>query len=232
MASDNRGIQVDYNTSKNEVYLQTAMSIIFSSSNLKFALAAVESPDRPISAGELPSWVPDWTTKQSLAAFFVHGLGECFDAYQDSVRDRFHDDKGILISPDKGILTLRGVYVATVTHTHITELIYDIPPDLVKLIRYDRELSMCGRLPGLGIWPTEAESVTVMNTSWGPWWTEVGDIIIVATLCGIPLVLRRYRDDSYVFIGCCWLIDSQVEELPPKIPEKGILHPVNSATCR
>jgi hypothetical protein len=47
------------------------------------------------------------------------------------------------------------------------------------------------------------------NTSWGPYWIETGDIIIISAIYYIPLVLRRDKY-SYLFVGACWLIDSEL----------------------
>jgi hypothetical protein len=53
----------------------------------------------------------------------------------------------------------------------------------------------------------------------------VGDIIIVAGGCRLPIILRRYKNASkedggpikgshmYLFVGCCWLISGELQDL-------------------
>lgn len=63
-------------------------------------------------------------------------------------------------------------------------------------------------------WPLNAEGgkdITFENTSWGPCKSQIGDVIIVAAGCKIPLVLRPY-DNAYLFVGCCWLIDKEIRD--------------------
>ena len=60
---------------------------------------------------------------------------------------------------------------------------------------------------------SDAREVTFLNTSWGPLWTEIGDIIVVAAGSELPLVLRK-DGDFYLFIGACLLIDSQLTHPP------------------
>jgi hypothetical protein len=51
---------------------------------------------------------------------------------------------------------------------------------------------------------------TFRNTSWGPIHSTIGDIIIIAAGCKIPLVLRPIDDGKFLFVGACWLIDSEL----------------------
>jgi hypothetical protein len=52
--------------------------------------------------------------------------------------------------------------------------------------------------------------MTIVNTSWGPWGAEVGDIIIAVQGCRLPLVLKPTGGD-YLFVGCCWFINSELK---------------------
>lgn len=58
-------------------------------------------------------------------------------------------------------------------------------------------------------WPPNGSDVSYLNTSWAPHRTEVGDIIVVAMGCCVPLVLRR-DGEGYLFVGMCWLITSRI----------------------
>jgi hypothetical protein len=55
----------------------------------------------------------------------------------------------------------------------------------------------------------QKRSMACRDTSWGPCHAAIGDIIIVAAGCKIPLVLRKAEDGKYLFVGGCWLIDSE-----------------------
>lgn len=80
MASDSCGIPMDYKCSKRAVYLCTARMLRLHSGLLS-VLLAVESPDRSVMSGlVLPSWVPDWTTKQMLVPRFIEELASEFSA--------------------------------------------------------------------------------------------------------------------------------------------------------
>ena len=70
---------------------------------------------------------------------------------------------------------------------------------------------MATRAPGA--WPVsgiDQPPPTFENTSWDPCMADNGGIIVVAAGCKIPLVLRRY-EDKYLFVGGCWLIESQID---------------------
>ncbi|KAH8672722.1 hypothetical protein BGZ60DRAFT_527019 [Tricladium varicosporioides] len=54
------------------------------------------------------------------------------------------------------------------------------------------------------------ESRTLLNTNWGPFWVAIGDIVIVAAACCVPLILRR-QSDCFLLVGGCVLIDSPLQ---------------------
>jgi hypothetical protein len=62
--------------------------------------------------------------------------------------------------------------------------------------------------------PTDSSVISMLNTSWAPCHTQIGDIIIDTPGCDIPLVLRK-DGDVYLFVGGVWLIDSEM--IVPKI---------------
>jgi len=56
--------------------------------------------------------------------------------------------------------------------------------------------------------------MTCENTSWDPCTVEIGDTIVVAAWSKIPLVLRKHEEGKYLFVGGCWLVNEQIEDLP------------------
>jgi hypothetical protein len=120
-----------------------------------------------------------------------------------------------------GIFTIRGVYVACITGTHITNLTrkwsndpLSIDFNKVTLIRYDQNPALRDSIaqPDLRSVGNGMSAATFENTSWGRCKSEIGDIIVVAAGCKIPLVLRKHCE-KYLFVGGCWLIDSQIQDL-------------------
>jgi hypothetical protein len=230
MASDGCGIPIDYKCSKRAVYLRTTRMLRLHSSLLS-VLLAVESPDRPIaSRPELPSWVPDWTTKQMLVPRFIEELANEFSANRGlSVTDVSYSTG----SPSPNILIIRGLYVGVVTGTHVAPLLHDgDTDDKIKLIRYDRNPQKRHNISPsrLTPWPAPDASATVnlSNTSWGPWWAEVGDIIVVAAGSTVPSSKTstspppssaspaqnpEQSQRTYLLVGSCLLIDSQLRTL-------------------
>ena len=230
MASDSCGIPIDYKCSKRAAYIRTARMLRLHSGLLS-VLLSVESPDRPIASGpRLPSWVPDWTTKQMLAPRFIEELAGEFSANRGlSVTDVSYSSASL--SPN--ILIIKGLYVGVVAGTHATFILHDgDTDDKIKLIRYDRNPHIRHNLSPsqLSPWPSPDAStpVNLSNTSWEPWWAEVGDIIVAAAGSTVPLVLRpipvpkssvyssqnqEQGPPSYLLVGGCLLIDSQLRIL-------------------
>lgn len=210
-------IPVDYTLSKRTFYTIVARAFIM---NALIPLLLVESQDRPVDKDqELPSWVSDYTVKQNLIA----------RSYISTVA-YLHADRGFpsiaqeprFLAPSScEVLSLRGIYVAVITGVYETRMTEDEDlqeQDRLKLLRYNEELGMRGRdfirdpLPAWqsGDLETGQPRVSHSNTSWGPIFCEIGDIIIVAVGSRIPLVLRESEPGKYLFVGACWLIDSEI----------------------
>jgi hypothetical protein len=170
-----------------------------SQSNLRF-LAAVESFKCDVlSRDVLPSWVPDWSKKETLASHIMRARDPDFNAGKHWP---LAPDNDAYISGD--VLCLHGIFVATVTQTYVTRVNCGRGvEDHIKLMKYDRSRKSCA-------WPTSQTSgMIIVNTSWAPWGAETGDIIIVVQGSRLPLVLRPTGGD-YLFVGCCWLIVSEL----------------------
>jgi hypothetical protein len=166
LASDRIGIPVDYKASKKAVYVRTARMLRLLSGLLS-VLLAVESPDRPIEQNQdLPSWVPDWTTKQMLISRFMEELSFEFSANDGlSISDipslppsPYHSPESDALpvpvsNPNSPyILPLHGIYVGIIMGTYISTLMHDSTSttmcssssssapsdDHIKLITYSR----------------------------------------------------------------------------------------------
>jgi hypothetical protein len=82
-------------------------------------------------------------------------------------------------------------------------------------------------------WPkneSQTLKVTLLNASWGPYFTEIGDIITVATKSNLPLVSRR-DGDLYLFVGASWLIDSQLLVEPDFENDPGFSDIMRGSVC-
>lgn len=207
--ADRLSISIDYTCSKRALYTATTQQLLRVSLE---ALFAVESPDRSISlAHELPSWVPDFSTRNHVIAEAALLNFDDFSASPEGPDIMFSS------RPYGDILILIGVYVAIVNGVYETEANSTSQTEdhrVVRLITYNADPALRYKLTTKNPRPlTRRKKVapTPWNTSWGPYWVEVGDIIIVAKGSSFPLVLRRFRD-YYLFVGVCWLIDSQIRE--------------------
>lgn len=177
-------------------------------------LLLVESPERHLHHKELPSWVPDLTSRQSLAAINIMIFAADFKAAPwAEPKIRF------IKSVTDDVLVLNGVCIGTITETSS----WQIGPhrrgdsrDHFTLIDWD---PCCKRLGPSSSWSTtlntgllmtpKPPAATILNTSWGPRWGEAGDSIIIAQGCCVPLVLRNQAPHN-VFVGACLLLQGKL----------------------
>jgi hypothetical protein len=129
-------IRADYSASKRTVYIDAARSM------LAQPLLFVESLDRPVASdGELPSWVPDFTTRRQAISTMMNTI-------------KFHADSGLshnnyrqaychLRNPPpyegRHCLRLIGIYVGVITGvvaTHITSSLSKMGDDRIKLFTW------------------------------------------------------------------------------------------------
>ncbi|KAL5329554.1 hypothetical protein ACEPPN_003068 [Leptodophora sp. 'Broadleaf-Isolate-01'] len=207
---------IDYNMSKRATYTATMQSIFE-----RDALLLVESPQRPISSMELPSWVPDWTTQQTLLAMHLAADLKKFNTVP--VSDEF--PLGSLRKQEEpysfrgDTLVLQAIHVGTIISACFTMVRFGErgPPQTVKLFKYTESPSF--EQEGVnhsanvaGDYVRDVSSVSLLktnNSSLGPYWAEKGDIIVITTLSSIPIVLRR-NAKSFLLVGGCWLVDSKL----------------------
>lgn len=215
MRPDQR-IKVDYSVEKYEVY-KAAAHTMFAHSSLRFLLLVEPQYNELSSSTKLPSWVPDWKKKQGLICSIMEAKRTSFDAGRgaSSVHRRLSHISG-------DTLYLYGRYVAIVTHTRSSSVIRNLPTeeqiallkhDRITLLKYDRtptKPSLSSTEYSLSSQDTPLANTTIISASWGPQQTKVGDIIIVVADLELPLVLRPLGD-KYLFMGCCWLIDSELK---------------------
>jgi Heterokaryon incompatibility protein (HET) len=228
--SNGSDLVVDYRTSVREVYTIVARKLMKA---VLILLLWIESPERPITAhGELPSWVPDYRTKQ-----------RAFPRTQVTLHRRFSADAGF--SPpaemeprfrqaaDEKTLVLRGLYIGVVTDTFdalLTDKATPVEHGAVRLIAYDSSPEL--RFKDPKAFPPPDRSAwdrpdPVKDSSWGPIHAEIGDWIFVVPGIRIPIITRPIRATSMstselgvselgnaenrcLFVGGCWLVESRV----------------------
>lgn len=213
---DNTIVTVDYARSLEDVYIDTAGCLL-----LGLSLLWVESPNRPITARSLPSWVPDWTTVQNptqkaMAMYSVNWNASAYKgARDDPMRIASTKDYGYY---DGKKLCFDGVYVGVVSRVKIVYPEFDVdhPQDWrFNLFKYSRDPAMRHyKWPAMGTNDDgpEYQKMTMRNSSWGPYWVKLGDVIVVSRVCTVPLVLRRDSESAeYLFVGTCWLIDHDLQ---------------------
>lgn len=225
---------------KGSVYVKMARHFVKKSLAVLFL---TECPQRTIMLGKevgvrekqiLPSWVPDWSQTQTLVAraMFMHHAefraGEGFPKLHEH-----HVEPRFAINEVPEILTIRGVYVAVVTATfraHVTRDLTLGVEDAVTLFTHDRDSSLRhGPFVKSG-WPNGDSSVSFVNTSWGPYHTEVGDIIVVAPGSNLPLVLRR-QESRYLFVGACWFVKERIHDVNCLKDDRGFDEVMFGSVC-
>jgi hypothetical protein len=214
MAALKYSIPINYNATKRTIFTLTMHALLPTSPN---PFLWVESPDRPISASisevDLPSWVPDWTTRQTL---FVQTMSaysnfSSFDASRSKTNHMKYKPRGKIKNFDNNFM--QGLYVGAITsvHTvHIWENSDRAPYDSIKLINYDRNPAKRHLIIDDDVASLETPFERMGIPSWGPYWGKVGDIIVVVRGSSTPLVLRK-SGKHYLFVGACWLIDSELQ---------------------
>lgn len=206
-------ISIDYSLSKSELYTATMKQML---SRYKESLLLIQSSERQISSSHLPSWVADWTTPHSLFSsimsfwannvFSSSGEMEVEDSEVPFLDSAFHIDGSLLV--------VQGIHVGTITRTCFVKNTFGTgksQENTMKLFSYEqRRGGQLSRGRQEGSQEQTPQDMTMRNSSWGPHWAEIGDIIIISRLCWAPLVLRRERE-TYLFVGACWLVDSELQ---------------------
>ena len=216
-------IPIDYNISKRSLYTLVTRFLL---SNILLVVLWVESPEWDINAageGEegkerLPSWVPDFMTRQSAVTLAMNASYTCFSAGKGfpaiSEEPRFRQSR------DCERLALRVLRVAVVRQTWDTRLTHDPileGTDKVRLFTYEL-ISDCDATAGREhdkppVREQGDSEFSFQNTNWGPCHCEVGDVIVVAAGCNVPLIVRENLEEGYLFVGGCWLIDGMIRDL-------------------
>lgn len=177
------------------------------------SLLWVESPQRPITGNELPSWVPDWTTEQSLCAWSILAastLGSAISYVAGDKNNALETIKRVGFSFEEDALVLSAVYIGVVTCVSTYNLQFasrNENQQMMKLFDYGQVQKELDE----SVTPEVHTQVrNIYNTSWGPFWVERGDITIISATCAIPIIIGR-DGDSYLLVGGCWLIDSELQ---------------------
>lgn len=201
------------NTFPSRLYTQVARSLL---KKVLIILLWIESPQRPIlyQGASLPSWVPDYQTKQST-----------FPELQFGFQGRFRADDSFPAVPqeprfrqaaDDETLLLRGIYIGVVTGIYdarFTDKDSSVGKDGVRLITYDsRPESRYTERNSISQPKLSGDQLDLVRyTSWGPCHAEIGDLIIVVAGLKVPIVVRSTKHSKYLFVGGCWLVDAEVK---------------------
>jgi len=203
ISSERQCFVADYNLECRDVYVRTTRKLL---ENTMDPLLQVQSLDRSNASGELPSWTPNYASGQSLIAWVMSSHSSKFVAAPPK-NGWVSLEWSIQHEEDDGIFSFSGVKVAIVTGVTIKKITHN---NSVTLIRYDEASGQRTGTFDFDDWPSSASAITLQNTSWGPHATEIGDIIVVAERCPVPLVLRR-DGQFYILVGPCWLIVGELE---------------------
>ncbi|KAE9367474.1 HET-domain-containing protein [Stipitochalara longipes BDJ] len=214
MAALKYSIPINYNSTKRTIFTFTMHALLPTSPN---PFLWVESPDRPISSPtsetDLPSWVPDWTTRQTLfvQTMTAYSNFSSFDASRSKDNHMKYKLRRKVDNFDHNFM--EGVYVGVVIAVHTVHIWEDSPRapyDIIKLINYDCNPARRHVIIEKDATSLETPLERMGIPSWGPYWGKVGDIIAVIRGSSTPLVLRR-SGKHYLFVGACWLIDSELQ---------------------
>jgi hypothetical protein len=202
---------IDYTASEREIYTRV-IKLLLPLELADTPWLLVESPHRPVNSKELPSWVPDWMTDQSIGGRLIYFAstisGISATRNEPSNKMKIRRESAFTIEEDTGILALSGVFVGVVTAVHTFNLEYnweESSKNTMGLFQYSLDANREAHHNLIPKIPWD-QSRNMYNTSWGPFWVETGDLIIISTTCRTPMVIRR-NGDSYLFVGGCWLID-------------------------
>jgi hypothetical protein len=232
MAKEEALFTVDYSASINTVYRNVVQQLVVSTGSLDIICYA-ENPSQPPSLdNELPSWCPDWSMPTSFNSWTITEMMLSFNATRDSVNNTVGELPG-------GILFMQGSIIGLVSG--VTNMLLDLPTfspepfsnssserrkDALKFIRVTRDPDdIEARFKGTfqpPNWPTFlTPKIALDTTSWGPYWTEIGDMIVLVPGCRVPLVLRPLGPIC-LLIGPCVLIQSKVKDVfHPSVEDEG-----------
>jgi hypothetical protein len=212
-ASGSSGTEVgiNYGISVRKLYTQIACSFL---KKVLTILLWIESPERPVQlhGAGLPSWVPDYQTKQITFPRIQAGFQYHFCADKDF--PPVAQEPRLRQATDDETLLLRGIYIAVVTGIHdarITDVDSFAGKDGVRLITYDLRPESRYKETKSFPQPSWDQPDLVRCTSWGPCHAEIGDFIIVVAGLKMPIVVRPTGHGKYLFVGGCWLIDSEIK---------------------
>jgi hypothetical protein len=123
---------------------------------------------------------------------------------------------------DSDILMLQGVVIGEVVEVLVVDMAATLgtskkggePRKCVKLMHILPETLSSGLRSGAipFVLAPAKNKESIENTSWCPWWINIGDIVIVVPGVSLPLVVSKVpKSNDWWLLGCCRLIDSTLE---------------------
>jgi hypothetical protein len=210
MSSNEYGIEVDYRIGKAELYTRVARFLL---RRVLVMLSWIEGPERQVSLGrELPSWVPDFSMQQTSCIMAMNSAVMTFSANKGFPAVDGEQEPHLLQPGDERILVLRCIRVGVIREIRDIRVTSDPEleeggEDAVRLFGYES----AGRLQTID--KSDGTRGSFTNSNWGPYHAKVGDVIVVAATGTLPLVLRPVDGDTYLFVGGCWLVDSDIQDI-------------------
>jgi hypothetical protein len=227
MSTNEYAIEPNYRMSKEVLYTRVARHML---ARVLLVLMWVESPDREITSDGLPSWVADYTTRQSHTTLAMNARWAAFSANQNFPPPAAEgaDEPHLGQSLEDRTLLVRGIRVGTLTEVRDVRITVDPEldgEDSVRLFSY----KSAGRLHSID--NEDGTEGSFRNSSWGPCKAAAGDLIVVAATSTVPLVLRSAGDGGYLFVGGCWLVESEIQNIVEVSEARGFSSVMFGSAC-
>jgi hypothetical protein len=211
LSANEYAIEPDYSLSKEVLYTKLARRMM---KNVMYVLLWVESPQRKIGEGKLPSWVPDHSTVQTYKTITMNQQWLKFAANRGFPLPSPGSAEEPHLSQDENDVTLvlRGIRVGEITEVRDAQISEYSPlegDNVLRLLGYEASNVR------YNIDADDGTPGTLRNASWGPCYAEVGDIIIVVPGSYMPIVVRRTTEceNDYLLVGACWLVNAELQDL-------------------
>jgi hypothetical protein len=207
ISSERDCFDANYNLPCRDVYVNVTRKLL---ANTLYPLLQVEALNRSLPSKELPSWVPDYSSRQRSMARTMNLCSSKFVAAPPK-KEWTLLDWSINEAEGDGIFCLYGAYVAIVTGVFTRQTgQFDGDEEDLTWIRFDEDPGKRNCVLDFEDWKFDPSENRIFDTGWGPYETNIGDIVVVAEGSPVPLVLRK-DGKFFLLVGPCWLFVGEVE---------------------